>query len=59
MDVISRRAWLAAVLAAAVSSCASFRSEPQHVEVDVCVYGATSAGVIAAVQAARSSRSVA
>ena len=56
---VTRRVWLAALLAAAVSSCASFRSAPPPIEVDVCVYGATSAGVVAAVQAARSSRSVA
>jgi hypothetical protein len=55
---VTRRAWLAALLAAAVSSCASFRSAPPPIEVDVCVYGATSAGVAAAIQAKRSQRSV-
>ena len=59
MERISRRAWLAAFLAAAVSSCASSVPQQPPIAVDICVYGATSAGVVAAVQASRDQRSVA
>ena len=58
MERISRRAWLAAFLAAAVSSCAASRPQQASIAVDICVYGATSAGVVAAIQASRNSRSV-
>jgi hypothetical protein len=48
----------AAVVAVLFGSCASRLRRADVLEVDVCVYGATSAGIIAAVQAQRLHRSV-
>ncbi|HSI62261.1 MAG TPA: FAD-dependent oxidoreductase, partial [Candidatus Saccharimonadia bacterium] len=42
-------------LALAVAVC---RAEPARVEADVCIYGGTSAGVVAAVQVAKMGKSV-
>ncbi len=52
-----------AVILAAMSRLAYFRPDlinarPERLDVDLCIYGGTSAGVIAAVQAARLGRSV-
>ena len=56
MVVLSRRRFLQAGAAALSAGCTA-EQETSALDADVCIYGATSAGVVAAVQAARMGRS--
>jgi hypothetical protein len=57
---LSRRAAIGAILGASLlAGCGSLSPSLAPIEADVCIYGATSAGVVAAVEAVRSGRTVA
>ena len=59
---LSRRAAIGVILGTALlAGCGSLSPSrsPAPIEADVCIYGATSAGVVAAVEAVRSGRTVA